>query len=122
MIFGSGTPSRHINAARPKPMAISLWSSINVADRRTVPLSETQGGWKRLRCMARMEIPEDWAPTFENVSALPGALRRYIRDLQTNIDPVGTMRENFRLRQENLKLRRDCELYLSRLKALARVF
>ena len=79
------------------------------------------GGRERLKCMATLEIPEDWAPTVENVSALPHALRRYMRDLQTNIDQVGMMRENFRLRQENRKLRRDCELYLSRLKALARV-
>ena len=60
--------------------------------------------------MARLEIPEDWAPTVENVSALPHALRRYIREIQMNIDPAGTLRENFRLRQENHKLRRDCDL------------
>lgn len=59
--------------------------------------------------MSKIEVPEDWTPTTDNINALPNALRRYIHDLQTNADPAGTLRENFRLRQENAALRAECE-------------
>jgi hypothetical protein len=38
-----------------------------------------------------------------SIDALPLALRRYVRDLETNNDNdlAGTIRENFRLHQEN---------------------
>src|SRR5512139_3260434 len=49
----------------------------------------------------KLEIPDDWTATPENVNALPEPLRRYIHDLQTNTDPAGLLRENFTLRQEN---------------------
>ena len=45
-------------------------------------------------------IDARWTPTPENIDALPRPLRRYIHDLQSNVDPLGTMRENFQLRQE----------------------
>jgi hypothetical protein len=59
--------------------------------------------------LSTLDLSEDWWPTPENINALPKPLRRYIHDLQTNVDPAGTMRENFRLRQENAALRRECE-------------
>ena len=45
-------------------------------------------------------IDASWTPTAENIDALPRPLRRYLHHLQSNVDPIGTMRENFRLRQE----------------------
>ena len=45
-------------------------------------------------------IDARWTPTAENIDALPRPLRRYIQRLQSDVDPIGTMRENFRLRQE----------------------
>jgi hypothetical protein len=57
----------------------------------------------------KLEIPDDWTATPDNVNALPEPLRRYIHDLQTNTDPAGLMRENFTLRQENAGLRLECE-------------
>ena len=51
-----------------------------------------------------------WTPTAENLWALPKPLRRYIHHLQSNVDHVETMRENFRLRQENAALRRNGKL------------
>jgi hypothetical protein len=56
--------------------------------------------------MAAMDIPDTWMPTAENLYALPKPLRRYIRALQENVDSVETMRENFRLWQENAALRK----------------
>ena len=56
--------------------------------------------------MATVAIPESWTPTAENLYALPKPLRRYIHDLEASADPVETMRENFRLRQENAALRK----------------
>ena len=52
-------------------------------------------------------IDPNWTPTAENINALPKPLRRYIHDLQSNIDPAGMMRENFRLRQEVASLRKQ---------------
>ena len=49
----------------------------------------------------------NWAPTPENLNALPNALRRYIYDLELNADIVELMRENFRLRQEIAALKRE---------------
>ena len=59
--------------------------------------------------MEAVHIPEDWMPTEDNLNALPAPLRRYIHYVHTNIDPQGTMRENFRLRHENAALRRAYE-------------
>ncbi|MGC2643109.1 MAG: hypothetical protein WA406_15530 [Pseudolabrys sp.] len=56
--------------------------------------------------MATVDIPDSWTPTAENLWALPKPLRRYIHHLQSNVDHVETMRENFRLRQENAALRK----------------
>jgi hypothetical protein len=56
--------------------------------------------------MATIDIPDSWIPTAENLYALPEPLRRYIHDLQANVDSVETMRENFRLWQENAALRK----------------
>jgi len=39
-------------------------------------------------------INEDWLPTPENINALPEPVRKYIRDIETNIDPQGMVREN----------------------------
>jgi len=58
--------------------------------------------------MGKKRIP-DWRPTPENINALPLPLRRYILDLESNTDPNVTLRENFRLRQENEELRKECE-------------
>jgi hypothetical protein len=56
--------------------------------------------------MAIIDIPDSWMPTAENLSALPKPLRCYIDALQANVDSVETMRENFRLWQENTALRK----------------
>ena len=60
-----------------------------------------------LKIMATLDIPDLWTPTRENLDALPEPLRRYIHDLQANADPVGPMRESFRLRQEIAALRKQ---------------
>jgi len=59
--------------------------------------------------MESLKISDNWMPTEENLNALPDPLRRYIHYVHTNIDPAGTMRENFRLRHENAALRRAYE-------------
>jgi hypothetical protein len=59
--------------------------------------------------VATFDISDNWTPTTDNINALPRPLRRYIHDLQTNADPAGTLRENFRLRRENAALRKGCE-------------
>jgi regulator of replication initiation timing len=51
-------------------------------------------------------IDARWTPTAENIDALPPPLRRYIHHLQSNVDSLGTMRENFQLRQEVKALRK----------------
>jgi hypothetical protein len=66
--------------------------------------------------MATGDISDAWRPTAENVKALPGPLRRYIHDLQTNVELVETMRENFRLWQENAALRRKLTGTLSEIR------
>jgi hypothetical protein len=48
-----------------------------------------------------------WAPTRENLNALPKALRRFIYDLASDPDIVELMRENFILRQEIAALKRE---------------
>jgi len=56
-----------------------------------------------------MDIMDLWTPTVENIEDLPPGLRRYIHELQTNNDLAGTIRENFRLHQETVALRKECE-------------
>ena len=41
---------------------------------------------------------EGWLPTAENINALPGPVRKYIHDLQTNADPAGMVQENIILK------------------------
>jgi hypothetical protein len=43
-------------------------------------------------------IPDNWAPTAENINALPRPLRDYIHRLEANTDPAGMVRENVLLR------------------------
>jgi len=50
---------------------------------------------------------ENWMPTRDNINALPKALRGYIHDLESNVDAVETMRDNFRLRREVATLKRE---------------
>ena len=45
----------------------------------------------------------------EEINALPERLRKYVSALETECDPAGTIRENFRLREENATLRFECE-------------
>jgi hypothetical protein len=66
--------------------------------------------------MATVDIPDSWTPTAENLWALPKPLRRYIHHLQSNVDHVETMRENFRLRQENAALRKKLAGTLSEIR------
>ena len=56
-----------------------------------------------------MEILDSWTPTAENIETLPFGLRRYILELQTNNDLAGTIRENFRLHQQIVELKKECE-------------
>jgi len=59
-----------------------------------------------------VDITDSWAPTPENIKALPGPVRSYIYDIESSMDFAGIadlMRESFRLRQENAALRRECE-------------
>jgi len=41
-----------------------------------------------------IKISKDWLPTPENINALPEPVRKFIRDIETNIDPQGMVREN----------------------------
>lgn len=59
------------------------------------------------------DIPNSWTPTAQNINALPAPLRRYIHDLQANVDPTGVMRENFRLWQEIATLRKQLTINVS---------
>ena len=70
--------------------------------------------------MATLDIPESWTPTAENLWALPKPLRRYIHHLQSNVDHVETMRENFRLRQENAALRKKLAGHAQRTSTILR--
>jgi hypothetical protein len=49
-------------------------------------------------------MPPDWLPTPEAINALPEPLRRYIHDLETDVDPAGMVRENVMLRAERDQL------------------
>lgn len=44
--------------------------------------------------LEKIEVNDDWLPTPENINALPEPVRKYIRDIETNIDPQGMVREN----------------------------
>jgi hypothetical protein len=50
--------------------------------------------------MARrtLRIPDDWAPTSDNINALPEPLRRYIMELHTLCDPQLIIQQNWELR------------------------
>lgn len=48
-------------------------------------------------------------PIADEINALPERIRKYIHHLETDCDPQGTIRENFRLREENAVLRKECE-------------
>lgn len=41
----------------------------------------------------RIEIPDDWQPTADNINALPMPLRRYIMHLETHADPAFTLQQ-----------------------------
>jgi hypothetical protein len=43
-------------------------------------------------------IDETWLPTVENKNALPEPIRKYIHDIETNVDPQGMVRENVLIR------------------------
>lgn len=40
------------------------------------------------------EAYDGWLPTPDNINALPGPVKRFIHDLETNCDPAGIIREN----------------------------
>jgi hypothetical protein len=73
--------------------------------------------WKVIIAALRAVLPIDWQPTPDAINSLSAPLRRYIHHLETDCDPSGTLRENFRLRDENAALRAEC----SRLAELARL-
>jgi len=56
-----------------------------------------------------LETGDVWMPTSENINALPLPLRQYIHDLQTEVDPAGTLRQNFILKRENEFLGAECQ-------------
>ena len=59
-----------------------------------------------------VDITNSWAPTPENIKALPRPVRSYIYDIESSMEFAGIadlMRESFRLRQENAALRMECE-------------
>ena len=62
---------------------------------------------KKISIVADTPSVASWAPTPENLNALPKALRRHIHDLESDADIVELMRENFRLRQEIAVLKRE---------------
>ena len=62
---------------------------------------------KKIPIVADTPSVANWAPTPENLNALPKALRHYIHDLESDADIVELMRENFRLRQEIVVLKRE---------------
>jgi hypothetical protein len=50
--------------------------------------------------LTRMELPEHWQRTPENINALPEPVRRYIMHLETLCDPPGLVRENVLLKEQ----------------------
>ena len=62
---------------------------------------------KKIPIVADTPLVANWAPTPENLNALPKALRRYVHDLESDADIVELMRGNFRLRQEIAALKRE---------------
>lgn len=58
--------------------------------------------------------------TPEEINALPQRVRDYIHWIETDCDPQGTLRENFRLRKENKGLRDECTRLTERAEAAER--
>ena len=59
-----------------------------------------------------VDITDSWAPTPENINALPDPLRSYIQDIELAMEFAGIAdltRESCRLRQENAALHMECE-------------
>lgn len=56
------------------------------------------------RTCAAMQA-DDWTASAEQINALPEKMRHWVMWLQTDADPAGTLRENWRLGQENAALR-----------------
>jgi hypothetical protein len=48
------------------------------------------------------QIQNNWLPTSENINHLPEPVRKYIHDLETNVDPAGLVQENACLK-ENIR-------------------
>ena len=44
--------------------------------------------------LLKYKIHNDWLPTPENINTLPEPIRKYIHDLETNVDPTHIVREN----------------------------
>lgn len=44
--------------------------------------------------LLKYKMHEDWLPTPENINALPEPVRKFIHDIETNVDPQGLVREN----------------------------
>jgi len=62
---------------------------------------------KNIPIVADRGSAANWVPTPDELKALPRALRRYIHEMESDADIVDLMRENFRLRQEIAKLKRE---------------
>jgi hypothetical protein len=59
----------------------------------------------------RVSLPVSarWTPTSENIDALPPAIRRYIRDLESGCDCAADVQQKFIFRAECEMLRWECE-------------
>ena len=44
--------------------------------------------------LLKYKLDKYWLPTPENINALPGPVRKFIHDIETNCDPAGLVREN----------------------------
>lgn len=84
-------------------------------DRNWWPWSEADwtkdrwGRWIRNSYPRAMTMTDTLPPEFEKllsaeINALPDRVRRYIAAIETECDPAGTVRDNFRLREENAGL------------------
>ena len=47
-----------------------------------------------------IDIPDNWWPTPAGINILPGPLRRFIHDLESNTDPAGMVSENVFLKAQ----------------------